>query len=244
MAARLPLLLLLPLGLACGGGTTDPGPLDGGTVQDSGAEETCATAPNSGMSFFVTEQGNLSGDFGGLVGADAFCTQAAQAAGVLNRTWVAYLSAENDATLGRIDARDRIGQGPFTNSAGASVGTNSELHAQGIPPSQILTPCGRRVSYEASNPTGDRGAHDVFTGSTLDGQLERLVDPNTGLRSGPAATCGDWTSSSPDDAAMVGHSDHDTPDDAWNWAHYTVGCHEAGLRMTAANGRLYCFATE
>lgn len=226
--------------LACGSSSDDP--VDGGVPVDTGSVQECS--PDPATTFFVTEQGSLSGDLGGLAGADARCASIAVAAGITGKTWVAYLSAENDATFGRVDAKDRIGAGPWVNSAGTSIGTNAEIHAGAIPRADILTECGRRVVYEASNPTGDRGAHDIFTGSTAEGQLERLVNPSTGLRDGPAATCGDWTSSSPDDAAMVGHSDHQTADDTWNFAHYTLGCHEAGLRMTAANGRIYCFATD
>ena len=238
---RWPLGLLL-LGLAACGGGTSAGPTDGGAGSDSGPGPSCT--PDGKLSFFVTEQGSLSGDLGGLAGADARCGQAAAAAGVTGKTWVAYLSAEDDATFGRVDAKDRIGDGPWFNAAGVSVGTNVEIHAGAIAKADILTECGRAVTYEAANPTGDRGAHDVFTGSTSDGVLERLVNPNTGLRDGPAATCADWTSASAADSAMVGHSDHQTVDDTWNWAHYTLGCHEAGLRMTAANGRIYCFAKD
>jgi len=237
--ATLPLIIALS---GCGSTEPDPGQ-DAGTSADGGQAQECSAAADPKMSFFVTEQGALSGNLGGLAGADARCAQAAEAVGVSGKTWVAYLSAENDATFGRVDAVDRIGDGPWFNAQGVEIGNKTQIHSQAIAAANIVSECQRPVIYEVSNPTGDRGAHDIFTGSTAEGTLERLVDPNTGLRSGPAATCGDWTSASPNDAAMVGHSDHETVDDTWNFAHYTVGCHEAGLRTTAANGRIYCFAT-
>lgn len=238
---RLSALLLLGV-IACGDSGADPGDTDGGVTTDSGGNTTCT--PDPGMTFFVTAQGSLSGDLGGLSGADARCGQLAAAAGISGKTWVAYLSAEADATFGRVDAKDRIGDGPWLNAAGTSVGTNAQIHAAGIPKEQILTECGGSIRYSAADPASDASAHDVFTGSTAEGTLEREVNPNTGLRDGPAATCGDWASASSDRSAMVGHTDHQTADDGWNWAHYTLGCHLAGLRMTAANGRVYCFAKD
>jgi hypothetical protein len=240
--SKLSLLSMTLIFCACGSSSTEPG-ADGGTPTDAGQVDECAAVPDAKMTFFVTEAGALSGDLGGLAGADTRCTQLAAAVGISGKTWAAYLSAENDATFGRVDAVDRIGDGPWFNAAGVEVGNNAQIHSQAIAAANIVSECGRRVTYEASNPRGDRGAHDIFTGSTAEGVLEYLVDPSTGVRSGPAATCGDWTSSSENDAAMVGHSDHETADDTWNFAHYTLGCHEAGLRTTAANGRIYCFAT-
>ncbi len=218
-------------------------PVDLGPPPDAGPPPTCGTPANAAMSFFVTEQGNLSGNFGGLGGADARCTTMAVAAGVAGKTWRAYLSAENDATFGRVDAKDRIGDGPFTNYAGTSIGTNTSIHADGIVSTLILTECGRTVVFNADDREGDPGAHDIFTGSKPDGTLDRLPDSN-GLPNGPGATCRDWTSASPDDKAMIGHSDWNGPDDGWNFGHYTIGCSEDTLRPTGANGRIYCFAID
>jgi hypothetical protein len=238
---RLALTLTLCSALACGSGDPQPG-ADAGVTPDAGTTKPCT--PDPGMSFFVTAQGSLSGDLGGLAGADARCGQLAAAAGISGKTWVAYLSAEADATFGRVDAKDRVGPGPWRNAAGEPVGDLAAIHAAGIAKALILTECGDAIRYSAADPASDASAHDVFTGSTAEGTLEREVNPNTGLRDGAAATCGDWTSASPDDSAMVGHTDHQTAEDGWNWAHYTLGCHLAGLRMTAANGRFYCFARE
>lgn len=218
-------------------------PPDLGPPPDAGPPPSCDNPANAAMSFFVTEQGNLSGNFGGLSGADTRCATLAAAAGVGGKTWRAYLSAENDAVFGRVDAKDRIGDGPYSNYAGTQIGTNASIHENGLDETLILTECGRLVVFDDSDREGDPGAHDIFTGSKRDGTMERLIDQN-GLPNGPGATCNDWTSASPDDKAMVGHSDWNGPDDAWNYAHYTIGCSEATLRPTGANGRIYCFAID
>lgn len=218
-------------------------PVDLGPAPDAGPPPSCDTPANAAMSFFVTEQGALSGYLGGLTGADARCATMAAAAGVTGKTWRAYLSAENDGVFGRVDAKDRIGDGPFANYAGTSVGTNQAIHTAGINKDLILTECGRTVVYDSNDPEGDEGAHDIFTGSQRDGTLDRLPDGN-GLPNGPGATCNDWSSASASDRAGVGHSDWNGPDDAWNFAHFTIGCSEATLRPTGANGRIYCFAVD
>lgn len=222
--------------------SADAGPApDAGSASDSGVgPSVCAVPPSAAMSFFVTEDGHLSGDFGGLIGADLRCSQIATAAGITGRTWVAYLSALSDATYGRVDARDRIGAGPWTNHDGVTTGANAAIHgATGIPPSVILTECGRLVEFDANDFGGDPGAHDVFTGSTPQGTLEYIFgDPQFG-----PGTCGDWTSGLAADKAYVGHTDWGVGD-TWNASHITSGCDEESLRLTAANGRLYCFATD
>ncbi len=224
------------------GGVRDGGFRDGG-VRDGGEPKTCE--PAATMSFFFTEQGSgpMGGNLGGLAGADAICQAAATTAGAGGRTWRAYLSALADATYGRVDARDRIGNGPWFNYDGLAVGDLTSIHASptGIAGGLMKSACGFEI--DAENPNADlfnRG-HDIFTGSDEQGRLIGASGPKD-----PPQTCNDWTSSSPNDTAWIGHEDTDNPSNngAWNSAHPTTGCDETSLAATLAIGRLYCFATD
>ena len=197
-----------------------------------GLGNVCAPpAPN--MTFFVTHRGTEGngGNLGGLAGADARCQNAAEAAGIRGRTWRAYLSAENDAQVGRVDAKDRIGRGPWTNHAGQSIGNLAAIHSgtiDAVPPARVLSECGAQFLSSRDSDLFER-AHDIFTGSNQFGELI------------PEQTCADWTANSPNFTAWVGHTDHDVADDYWNSSH-TTSCEPEGMASTLALGRVYCFA--
>lgn len=214
-----------------GGSTDGPDHSAGGLSQDGGsqAERDAATGASRGatMSFFATSRGSgeKGGDYGGLAGADAFCQQRAAAAGAGQLTWRAYLCTSG------VDARDRIGSGPWSNSAGDKIADNVDrLHADGVSngdPQLILDENGESVPGVEV---------DILTGCEPDGTV----------RAG--ATCRDWTSASPDDVAMVGHADIPPPPfdtvTSWNSAHTSEGCDEMGLLARLGAGRIYCFATD
>lgn len=230
---------ILPFLVACGsaGGfpDRDAGPVpttDGGTVTDCAQQ-----APN--MTFFFTREGALSGDLGGLAGADRICADAAAASGSTRGNWFAYLSALDDPTFGRVDARDRIGTGPWFNYCGDQIGDLAGIHANGIRSTLMRAEDGYRLDAANENASFFDRAHDIFTGSDESGVLVGAAGPDD-----PPQTCADWTSSSPDDTAWVGHEDHDTASGVWNAAHPTTGCDEASLVETLANGRIYCFSTD
>jgi hypothetical protein len=183
-----------------------------------------ADAPVTGtMSFFVTSQGSgaAGGNIGGVAMADAQCQFLANAAGAGTRTWRAYLSTASE------DARDRIGNGPWYDWNGALVAADVDSLHQDPPESdQILDEIGAVVPVTQ---------HDILTGSNTDGTLR------------DGATCLDWTSASPSEAAYVGHSDWtsdgDPSDDTWNAQHETP-CDPAGMMGTLSAGRFYCFAID
>lgn len=189
-------------------------------------ETSSGAAACEGMTFFATSVGSGAngGDLGGLRGADATCQMLADAVGQGDCTWHAYLSTST------VDARDRIGSGPWVNSAGETIAADVDaLHNDGLSngdPQHVLDENGVEV------PGNE---HDILTGSNEDGTL--LAD----------TTCQDWTSSSNQDTARVGHSD--IPNNpmfspSWNSAHDTPGCHQGGLEQTGGSGRLYCFAID
>ncbi|MEQ9495791.1 MAG: hypothetical protein RIT81_03010 [Deltaproteobacteria bacterium] len=212
----------------------DAGPRDAGPGVDCSQQ-----SPN--MTFFFTREGNRSGDFGGLAGADAICAAAASAAGSTRGGWVAYLSALDDPTFGRIDARDRIGQGPWFNYCGEQIGDGASIHNAGIRGELMFAEDGYQVDAENPNATLFNRAHDIFTGTDVSGGLVGGNGPDD-----PPQTCADWTSSAAGDTAWVGHEDTDNPTNtgAWNDAHPTTGCDENSLGETLAIGRIYCFSTE
>jgi hypothetical protein len=191
---------------------------------DSGA--TTTTLDPMGLSFFVTSvgSGDAGGDLGGLEGADATCQSLAEAVGEGARTWQAYLSTST------VDARDRIGSGPWYNAAGDMIAADVDaLHTNGLSngdPQHALDENGNPVPGEE---------HDILTGSQEDGTLL------------PDATCDDWTSSSGGDQARVGHSDipmNPMFSPSWNSAHTTPGCGPEQLDQVGGAGRLYCFAID
>jgi hypothetical protein len=202
------------------------------------SDDSNATGPSgSGATFFVSSATSVTGNLGGLAGADATCQRLADAAGLTGRTWRAYLSVESDASnRGRpTDARDRIGSGPWFNVNGALVANNlADLHARSGDASIFVDERGRRINGQwTGSPVPNE--HDILTGSNADGTLAR------GL------TCADWTSSSPAFIGQVGHSDGFGPQQStagslasWNSAHANQNCADTAPRGGA--GRIYCFA--
>jgi hypothetical protein len=189
----------------------------------------------SDMGFFVTSGIGRSADLGGLSGADQLCQSLAQAAGAGAKTWHAYLSTQG---AGAVNARDRIGQGPWKNSKGVVIASNlSELHGNNnLTKQTALTEKGAIVAGVGEDPV----THDVLTGSQSDG---------TAFTGSEDRTCGNWTKSGDDGSAMLGHSDRtglrdDAPSHSWNSSHPSRGCSADGLRSTGGAGRLYCFAVQ
>jgi hypothetical protein len=190
-----------------------------------------APAVAQDMSFFVTSQnpGN-GGDLGGLEGADAHCAALAEAAGVTGKTWAAYLSTSS------VNARDRIGSGPWQNAEGVEIAADVDaLHgdSNNISKETALDETGAVVNGRGDEPN----RHDILTGSLPDGTAA-------------AETCEDWTSSGPDTAGMTGHHDRMGLDDSppaksWNSSHPSRGgCGLEALRGTGGDGLFYCFAVE
>jgi hypothetical protein len=185
------------------------------------------------MSFFVSSRGSgRGGDLGGLAGADQLCSSLASAAGAGGKTWRAYLSTQGS---GSVNARDRIGAGPWRNAKGVVIAQNvSELHGNNnLTKQTALTEKGEVVNGRGDTPN----MHDILTGSQPDGTV---------IAGNADTTCHNWTSSS-EGAAMLGHSDRTGPKDtvplkSWNSAHQSRGCSVEALKSTGGDGRLYCFA--
>jgi hypothetical protein len=196
------------------------------------AGASMALAQDNSMSFFVTSQGSGKGaDLGGLAGADAHCASLAEAAGVKGKTWHAYLSTKDT------DARDRIGKGPWFNAKGEKIADDvASLHSDH---NSLTKQTALNEKGEVINGRGDKpNRHDILTGSKPDGT--RIADQ----------TCGDWTLSGAEGAAMMGHSDRTGLDDSaaaksWNSSHASRGgCSQEALKGTGGDGLFYCFAAE
>ncbi len=177
------------------------------------------------MTFFLTSAGSGNGaNLGGLDGADAICQRLAATAGRGDATWRAYLSTQGQ---GAVNARDRIGPGPWHNANGGLIAQDVDaLHSlmHRIRAQDALTEAGGIIPGSGFSPN----RHDILTGSQLDG---------TGYPDGDDMTCGNWTSS---DAgkAKVGHHDRA----AWNSAHDSRGCSQEDLQASGGDGLIYCFA--
>jgi hypothetical protein len=191
-------------------------------------------APN--MTFFVTSIGpGKGGDLGGLAGADAHCQQLAATAGAGGKTWRAYLSSNAANQGGPVNARDRIGNGPWQNFKGEVIATSIDnLHSANnkITRETALTEKGTMVNGVGMQPN----QHDAMTGSTEDG---RAFPANLNL------TCNNWSSST-FGSTMLGHIDR-TPKappnlQSWNAAHMSRSCSQPDLVATGGNGLFYCFA--
>lgn len=189
------------------------------------------------MSFFITSVGSGNGaDLGGLSGADAHCQTLAQAAGSRGKTWRAYLSAHATSGMPAVDARQRIGFGPWYNVNGVEVASNlNNLHSinNNLNKQTALTENGDVVNGRGDTPN----QHDILTGSTLDGRL---------IEDGNNHTCNNWTSSG-QGTAQVGHFDRQGGGQnptSWNSAHGSRGCSQSDLVGTGGNGYFYCFAID
>ncbi len=192
------------------------------------------------MRFFVTSVGvDGAAALGGLAGADAHCQALAERVGAGQLTWRAYLSTSSDAGVAGVDARDRIGRGPWYNAKGALIARDiEELHTDrnGITRQTALTERGEIP----------KKAHDILTGSDENGRLART--------DGVAATCANWTGSG-EGVARVGHNDRMDSETfhnprfkrwygSWSSEHDTIGCGAAQLSRTGGAGQFYCFASD
>jgi hypothetical protein len=203
-------------------------------AQQPPAAPTQPAAPPAPMSFFVTSVSKGDGgNLGGLAGADAHCQALGSAAGRGNVTWRAYLSAAAQGQNGVVNARDRIGRGPWFNAKGALIASNvDDLHQDrnNIRKPTALSEKGEEVNGVGNTPN----QHDVLTGSDSTG---RLVPGNAAL-----TTCNNWTSNSTGNA-MVGHHDRlGGPNASWNSVHSTRSCSQPDLVATGGAGLFYCFA--
>jgi hypothetical protein len=189
------------------------------------------------MTFFVSSTGSgKGGDLGGLAGADRLCTSLASATGSSGHTWRAYLSTVAAGGTPGVDARDRIGTGPWRNAKGDKIAENvTELHgANNLTKQTALTEKGEVVNGRGDTPN----MHDILTGSQPDG---------TAITGNVDTTCGNWTKGG-EGAAMLGHSDRTGLDDSvpaksWNSSHQSRGCDIASLKATGGDARIYCFAS-
>ena len=204
--------------------------IPGGTTQAQQAE----------MTFFITSTGSGDGaDLGGLAGADQQCQKLAQAVGTGAKTWRAYLSTQASDGAAPVNARDRIGDGPWQNARGVAIAKDvTELHgSNNLNKQTALTEKGDPVNGRGDKPN----MHDILTGSQPDG---------TAFAGNEDKTCGNWTKSGSDGAAMVGHHDRmglntEPPALSWNSSHLTRGgCSQDALKSTGGAGLFYCFAAD
>ena len=197
---------------------------------------------SGGMSFFVTSNGKGNGaDYGGLAGADAHCQSLAASAGAGGKTWRAYLSTQAKDGAQIVNARDRVGAGPWHNAKGALIASNvDELHSakNNVTKATALNEKGELVNGRGDTPN----RHDILTGSRPDGTAFSQGDPDM--------TCGNWTRSGAEGVAVVGHHDRSGPTTdpwatSWNSSHQSRGgCSQTALKGTGGDGLLYCFAAK
>lgn len=196
-----------------------------------GSLELMAQAPADNFSFFITSRNTGKGaNFGGLAGADAHCQSLAAGVGAGGKTWRAYLSTSG---ANGVNARDRIGNGPWYNVRGVEVASSvANLHGDdnNMTRETELNEMGDLVNGREQTPN----RHDILTGSNLDGTATEM-------------TCNNWSSEAEDGSAIVGHFDRggggDNPT-SWNSAHASRGCSLENLRGTGGEGYVYCFAID
>ena len=187
--------------------------------------------------FFVTSRGSgKGGDLGGVHGADAHCQSLAMAEGAGDHTWRAYLSVSATGTQPAVNARDRIGPGPWYNAEGVLVAANVEELHDGA--SRLSRETAVTEKLDQVNGVGDTpNQHDILTGSRPDG---------TAFPAGDDLTCGNWTSSGAGHA-QVGHHDRkgrESGVNSWNSVHPSRGCSQGDLEATGGAGLFYCFAID
>ena len=191
-------------------------------------------AQDADMSFFLAGKGPGDGaNLGGLEGADAHCTALAEAAGVTGKTWRAYLSTTGSDG---VNAKDRIGTGPWHNANGVEVASSvADLHSDNnkLSKENSISAEGKQVNGRGDDPN----RHDILTGSQMDGTAGADdVDTN----------CENWTSNAENGSALVGHHDRQgggSNPTSWNSAHASRGCSQENLQGTGGDGLFYCFAT-
>ena len=190
------------------------------------------------MSFFITSKGPGNGAaLGGLAGADRHCQSLAASAGAGGKTWRAYLSTSASGGQAAVNARDRIGKGPWSNAKGIQVAKSvADLHSDNnkLGKETSLSENGKVVNGRGDSPN----KHDILTGTQADGSA---------FPGGEDKTCGNWTSSGAEGSAQVGHHDRQGGGPAptsWNAAHGSRGCGQADLQGTGGDGLFYCFAVD
>ena len=202
---------------------------------ENDTDDSVAPETRAAMSFFVTSEGvGDGGNLGGLAGADIHCATLADSAGATATEWRAYLSTTG---ADGVNAIDRIGAGPWVNSDGVTVATDTaDLLSQGnnLQGLTAITENGDTITGRGSMPN----RHDILTGTELNG-LASTSDTDT--------TCGNWTSNG-EGAATVGHHDRSGPlidfvvnPNSWSTAHPSLGCSQADLQETGGDGLFYCF---
>ena len=196
-----------------------------------------ALAQSTSVNFFITSTGPGDGAaLGGLSGADQHCQDLASAAGAGDLTWHAYLSTTATDAMPAVNARDRIGEGPWFNFAGIQIAANvNDLHSDtnNLTKETILSEKGEMTNGRGDSPN----MHDILTGSQLDG---------TTFPGEEDTTCSNWTSND-EGSVRVGHGDRysfTTPGSPWNSSHGTPGCSQENLVSVGGGGLLYCFAID
>jgi hypothetical protein len=201
-----------------------------------------AKQPPPPMNFFLTSVGiGKGGDLGGLAGADAHCQRLAAAAGAGNKTWHAYLSTQAADGKPAVNARDRIGQGPWYNAKGSRIAKDlADLHGDTLDAARLGNSLTRDTARDEKGElvngffdTPQR--HDILTGSQLDGRA---------FTDAADHTCSNWTSSAAGaGSGQIGHFDRTGgPNTSWNSAHGSRGCSQENLVQTGGAGLFYCFA--
>jgi hypothetical protein len=208
----------------------------GAAVCLAGGVAVHAQQASNHMSFFITSVGKGDGaNLGGLAGADAHCAALAKAAGSTKTNWRAYLSATPvQGGAAPVDARDRIGTGPWVNAKGVTVARNvDDLHSAKLTKDMLLNEKGMPVNGAGDTPN----THDMLTGSDTAGRY---------LPISADTTCKNWTSNG-EGSAMLGHHDGKGPNanrnfSSWNAAHMSKSCSQPDLVATGGAGLFYCFA--
>jgi hypothetical protein len=232
----MPITALLMLA-ACGSGDEARTGTTGAPGVQSVPPSRALGGAKSVTTFFVTSAGTgRGGDLGGLAGADAHCQALAKAEGSGDHTWRAYLSTTRTDTAPPVNARDRIGRGPWYNAEGSLVAANiDQLHSG---ENTIAKASAVTERLDPVNGVGDTpNRHDILTGSRPDG---------TAFEGAEDLTCGNWTSSD-EGRAQVGHHDRmgqGATATSWNSAHPSRGCSQQDLQSTGGAGLFYCFAID
>jgi hypothetical protein len=209
-------------------------------AQQPGGQPGAPQAPPPPMSFFITSAGKgMGANVGGLAGADAHCQALATAVGAGGKTWHAYMSTQGP---GAVNARDRIGSGPWFGAKGGRVAQNlSDLHGDTLEQARVGNSLTKATALnEKGEPVNGVGnmpnQHDMLTGSQPDGRA---------FTDAMDHTCSNWTSGAAGmGSAMLGHHDRTGgPNTSWNSAHPSRGCSQENLVSTGGAGLFYCFAT-
>ena len=194
--------------------------------------------PKAPMTFFITSAGAGSGaNLGGLAGADAHCQKLATAVGAGDKTWRAYLSTQASEGKPAVNARDRIGKGPWHNAKGAQISKSvADLHGDTLETARlgnlVTKNNGLTEKGEIVNGVGDKpNMHDILTGTQADGRAYTDAADHT---------CKNWTSDG-EGIAQVGHHDRNGGGISWNSVHPSRGCSQANLVATGGAGLFYCF---